>query len=79
MRRRIFMTEDIDKSPEDIFEELTALFTQLGWVFAMNPSDEGSVSGIVAGTVEYVKEVIDLLPEEYEVYSDSPTTESEIH
>ena len=69
------------ESPEASFLELSEACAELGWVIAMNESDNGSISGVIVGTYDYVVEVMNQLddPDEYEIYEHGPQTEKGYH
>lgn len=70
-----------ERTPEDIFLEMTQLCAELGWLLAMNESDDGSIHGVVVGTGEFVVETVEQLTdgEQYSIYQHGPEEDKELH
>lgn len=69
------------ETPEASFVELTNACAELGWVLAMSQTDNGDISGVIVGTIEYVTEILNQVddPDSYEIYEHGPSTEKEYH
>jgi len=69
------------RTPEDIFLELTERCAELEWLIAMNEDNNGAVKGIIVGTGEFISQILEDLPDggEYSIYQHGPETETEVH
>jgi hypothetical protein len=70
----------MEKTPEDIFLEISELVAELGWVIALNETDN-AISGIVAGKMDYVLEVLKNHEdaESFSVFEHGSENENQVH
>jgi len=57
------------KTPEDLIIDIQAACAELGWCIALK-EDEDHVSGLVVGTLDYIKEILTGMEdgEDYEIW-----------
>ena len=68
------------ETSEEIFQKIIEACEKLDWVFAVNAEDNGNVSGLIIGTIDYVTEITDQLedPEDFPICA-ARTEKKEYH
>ena len=71
------MDEEIEQTPEELLITISNMLAQFGWVIAMK--EETYIKGIVAGTKDYVSEVIADADDDYVIFVHGSEEEEIIH
>jgi hypothetical protein len=67
-----------EKKQKALIEDLAEIVTELGWVIGL-PSGEGMVPGLVVGTEEFVRDVVETYyGPNYDVFTEDPTGEAQL-
>lgn len=67
-----------EKKQKELIEDLAEIVNELGWVIGL-PSGEGMVPGLVVGTEEFVRDVVEVYyGANYDIFTEDPTGQTQL-